>query len=244
MSTPRRKLPFNTVSVSLGCGSCRRPRLLRHIFHPKRRPTYQAHGLHWDDTATSSSATNTSAATFSPCYVEPSQSVRGFARAGSDSVAVEKESHDPYLDFRHSMLQMILENEIYSKDDLRELLNCFLQLNSPDHHGVIVRAFTEIWNGVFSVKSGSNGFHLNRKSPSLALQVLSGKATTVGKHRHWDLNNNNMNGPTSERHKIDKLKGDSGRFSAADFCEFNLQKMDLNVAYFEGMVNSSRASSW
>ncbi|CAI0391358.1 unnamed protein product [Linum tenue] len=48
------------------------------------------------------------------------------------------------------MLQMILEKQIYSRDDLRELLNCFLQLNSPYHHGIIVRAFSEIWNGVFS----------------------------------------------------------------------------------------------
>nr|GMD70921.1 transcription repressor OFP6-like [Ipomoea batatas] len=47
---------------------------------------------------------------------------------------------------------MILEKNIYSKDDLKELLNCFLQLNSPYYHSVIVRAFTEIWNGVFSVK--------------------------------------------------------------------------------------------
>ena len=47
------------------------------------------------------------------------------------SVAVEKDSDDPYLDFRHSMLQMILEKQIYSKDDLRQLLDCFLQLNSP-----------------------------------------------------------------------------------------------------------------
>lgn len=70
-------------------------------------------------------------------------------------MAVEKDSDDPYLDFRRSMLQMILENEIYSKDGLRELLNCFLQLNSPQHHGVIVRAFTDIWNGVFSVRSGA-----------------------------------------------------------------------------------------
>ncbi|OMO82531.1 hypothetical protein CCACVL1_11933 [Corchorus capsularis] len=80
--------------------------------------------------------------------------VKGLGRVGGESLAVEKDSDDPYLDFRHSMLQMILENEIYSKDDLRELLNCFLQLNSPYHHGIIVRAFTEIWNGVFSVKSG------------------------------------------------------------------------------------------
>ncbi|CAD5320502.1 unnamed protein product [Arabidopsis thaliana] len=59
-------------------------------------------------------------------------------------------SDDPYLDFRQSMLQMILENEIYSKNDLRELLHCFLSLNEPYHHGIIIRAFSEIWDGVFS----------------------------------------------------------------------------------------------
>ncbi|KAG5080783.1 hypothetical protein JHK86_004848 [Glycine max] len=235
MSSSRKKLVLNTVSVSLGCGSCRRPGLLRHIFHPKRRPkkpAYQAHGFHWDDTATSSSTTNAStAATFSPCYAEASAQFSNYGRG----VAVEKDSDDPYLDFRHSMLQMILENEIYSKDDLRELLNCFLQLNSPDHHGVIVRAFTEIWNGVFSVRrSGSStGFHLNplchcaylwpceaanplrlatcelrfwrrdlvKNGCQLARFCEWQNNTMVGKYRHWDLNYNNMNGPSVERQK-------------------------------------------
>lgn len=179
MSSSRRKLALNTVSVNLGCGSCRRrPKLLHMLFHPKpkpKNPTYQKHKLcHQSSYDTSTTTTNT---TFSPCYVESSpqfcdynmkpssRTVKGFGRVGSEGVAVEKDSQDPYLDFRHSMLQMILENEIYSKDDLRELLNCFLQLNSPNHHGVIVRAFTEIWNGVFSVRSNSSPrFHLTRKS--------------------------------------------------------------------------------
>ncbi|CAL1390510.1 unnamed protein product [Linum trigynum] len=51
---------------------------------------------------------------------------------------------------RTSMLQMILEKHIYSRDDLRELLNCFLQLNLPYHHSIIDRAFSQIWNRVFS----------------------------------------------------------------------------------------------
>ncbi|XP_044506887.1 transcription repressor OFP8-like [Mangifera indica] len=63
-----------------------------------------------------------------------------------DSIAVVKESKDPYQDFRQSMLLMIMEKEIYNKDDLQQLLKCFLRLNSPCHHDVIVRAFTEIWN--------------------------------------------------------------------------------------------------
>lgn len=63
-----------------------------------------------------------------------------------DSIAVVKDSNDPYEDFRRSMLQMIMEKEIYSNDDLKELLNCFLQLNSPSNHDVIVQAFTGVWN--------------------------------------------------------------------------------------------------
>ncbi|KAG6436428.1 hypothetical protein SASPL_101326 [Salvia splendens] len=64
-----------------------------------------------------------------------------------NSVAVVKDSDDPYQDFRQSMLQMILEKRIYSRNDLQQLLDCFLKLNSPHHHEVIVRAFAEIWNG-------------------------------------------------------------------------------------------------
>ncbi|XXG65095.1 hypothetical protein AAC387_Pa05g2885 [Persea americana] len=77
-----------------------------------------------------------------------------------ESVAVVKDSDDPYLDFHHSILQMIIEKEIYSKEDLRELLNCFLKLNSPYHHQIIIRAFIEIWTGIFAAPKsrGSVGF--------------------------------------------------------------------------------------
>lgn len=171
MSISRKKLLLNTVSVNLGCSSCRRPKLSQ-LFHPKpkpKKPTYLKHPLPYhsssrswdkDDASTPTPTNTTTTATFSPYggssqlsdggdnYPKASKTVRGFGRARGEGVAVEKDSNDPYLDFRNSMLQMILENEIYSKEDLRELLSCFLQLNSPYHHGVIVRAFTEIWNGV------------------------------------------------------------------------------------------------
>lgn len=67
-----------------------------------------------------------------------------------ESVAVVKESEDPYYDFKDSMLQMILEKEIYAWEDLRELLQRFLSLNSPYQHDSIMRAFTEIWNDIFA----------------------------------------------------------------------------------------------
>ncbi|OWM73617.1 hypothetical protein CDL15_Pgr026716 [Punica granatum] len=71
----------------------------------------------------------------------------------TNSVAFVKDSEDPYRDFRRSMLQMIFDREIKSREDLQELLNCFLQLNSPSHHDAIIQAFTEIWNSVFSDKN-------------------------------------------------------------------------------------------
>lgn len=167
MSSSKKKLLVNTVSVKLGCGSCRKLKL-SNIFNPKpkpKNPIYQKHKLfnnyeYGSNSSTTNTATPTNTTTtFSPYFsdsetnLKAQRRVGGLGRAGGEGVAVEKDSEDPYLDFRQSMLQMIMENEIYSKDELRELLNCFLQLNSPYHHGVIVRAFTEIWNGVFSVRS-------------------------------------------------------------------------------------------
>ncbi|KAF8397957.1 hypothetical protein HHK36_016883 [Tetracentron sinense] len=163
-TTQRKKLLGKAVTVKIGC-SCRRLKL-SDIFRPSPKPkssSYQKPDLYrsssssWDrrgissidhTTTTSSPTTGTS-----PQYdtKTSSKTVRGYGRVG-ESIAVVKDSEDPYLDFRNSMLQMILENDIYSRDDLRELLNCFLQLNSPSHYDIIVQAFTEIWNGVFSVR--------------------------------------------------------------------------------------------
>ncbi|KAG6516215.1 transcription repressor OFP8-like [Zingiber officinale] len=69
------------------------------------------------------------------------------------STAVAKDSIDPYMDFRDSMLQMIVEMEIYAWDDLRDLLHRFLALNAVCHHHLIFRAFVEIWTDVFTAIS-------------------------------------------------------------------------------------------
>ncbi|OAY65353.1 transcription repressor OFP7-like [Ananas comosus] len=71
-------------------------------------------------------------------------------RVEEESVAVVKESEDPLGDFRRSMLQMIVEKEIVTGAELRELLRRFLALNSPHHHDLILRAFADIWDDVFA----------------------------------------------------------------------------------------------
>ncbi|KAK1421010.1 hypothetical protein QVD17_23047 [Tagetes erecta] len=67
-----------------------------------------------------------------------------------DSVAVEKKSSNPYEDFRVSMVEMIVEMEIFEAEDLTDLFECFISLNSDEHHRVIVEVFTEVLDALFS----------------------------------------------------------------------------------------------
>lgn len=78
----------------------------------------------------------------SSCYSDSFDSQMG--------VAVVKSSRDPYSDFRTSMVEMIIEKQIFSAKDLDYLLHCFLSLNSPRHHTVILDVFTEIYQALFS----------------------------------------------------------------------------------------------
>lgn len=73
-----------------------------------------------------------------------------------ESFAVVKKSEDPYEDFKRSMLEMIMEKQMFEARDLEELLQCFLTLNSRQYHTVIVDAFSEIWDVLFC---DSNGKH-------------------------------------------------------------------------------------
>ncbi|KAG5018301.1 Transcription repressor OFP7 [Glycine soja] len=70
-----------------------------------------------------------------------------------ESFAVVKKSKDPYEDFRKSMVEMITEMEMSEAEDLEQLLQCFLALNSRSYHAVIVRAFMEIWQQMFVMKN-------------------------------------------------------------------------------------------
>ncbi|KAK9113152.1 hypothetical protein Scep_020671 [Stephania cephalantha] len=66
-----------------------------------------------------------------------------------ESLAVVKRSEDPYEDFKRSMLEMILAKEMFDVGELKQLLHCFLALNSRRHHGVIVEAFSDVWEILF-----------------------------------------------------------------------------------------------
>ncbi|XP_057972293.1 transcription repressor OFP7 [Malania oleifera] len=67
-----------------------------------------------------------------------------------ESFAVVKRSEEPYEDFKRSMMDMILEKQMYEPQDLEQLLHCFLSLNSHHHHPFILAAFSDIWEALFS----------------------------------------------------------------------------------------------
>ncbi|KAF8402504.1 hypothetical protein HHK36_010589 [Tetracentron sinense] len=66
-------------------------------------------------------------------------------RSLSESFAIVKSSFDPQRDFRNSMVEMIVENNIRASKDLEELLACYLSLNSDEYHDLIVKVFQQIW---------------------------------------------------------------------------------------------------
>ncbi|KAG9455800.1 hypothetical protein H6P81_000308 [Aristolochia fimbriata] len=67
--------------------------------------------------------------------------------------AVVKRSNDPHADFRSSMLEMIMEKQIFGARELEQLLYCFLSLNSPSHHHAILDVFQEICRALFTTWS-------------------------------------------------------------------------------------------
>ncbi|MED6187693.1 hypothetical protein PIB30_078851 [Stylosanthes scabra] len=62
-----------------------------------------------------------------------------------DSFAIVKSSLNPQRDFRESMVEMIVENNIRSSKELEDLLACYLTLNSDEYHGLIINVFKQIW---------------------------------------------------------------------------------------------------
>ncbi|GMI64476.1 ovate family protein 1, ARABIDOPSIS THALIANA OVATE FAMILY PROTEIN 1 [Hibiscus trionum] len=73
---------------------------------------------------------------------------------GRSTLAVVKSSVDPERDFRESMVEMIVENNIRRSKELEELLASYLSLNSDENHEVIIKVFKQIWFDL-------NHFHFN-----------------------------------------------------------------------------------
>ncbi|GAA0151137.1 hypothetical protein LIER_09923 [Lithospermum erythrorhizon] len=65
-----------------------------------------------------------------------------------ESVAMEMESRDPFVDFRRSMEEMMEANHVSLLKDnwdfLEELLACYLKVNNKSNHGYIVGAFVDL----------------------------------------------------------------------------------------------------
>ncbi|KAK3007171.1 hypothetical protein RJ639_016563 [Escallonia herrerae] len=73
-------------------------------------------------------------------------------RSLSESCAVVKSSKDPQRDFKESMVEMIMENNIRASKDLEDLLACYLLLNSDEYHELIIKVFKQIWFDITDIK--------------------------------------------------------------------------------------------
>ncbi|KAK1357090.1 hypothetical protein POM88_050346 [Heracleum sosnowskyi] len=61
------------------------------------------------------------------------------------SVAIVEESIDPDRDFKESMMEMIMEHNMSTKEEFEQLLACYLSLNPGIYHELIVKVFKQIW---------------------------------------------------------------------------------------------------
>lgn len=62
-----------------------------------------------------------------------------------ESFAVVKNSMDPQVDFRNSMIEMILEIKMARREEFESLLDCYLALNAEEYHDMIFKAFKQVW---------------------------------------------------------------------------------------------------
>ncbi|KAI3701459.1 hypothetical protein L6452_26551 [Arctium lappa] len=98
---------------------------------------------------------------------------RESAGAGAmDGFAVAKESSDPHEDFRSSMVDMIVEKGIFGVEELENLVECFVSLNTEEHHKVIFEVFAEIWETlILDLAKKDGGARENgRENPDSVLQ--------------------------------------------------------------------------
>lgn len=61
-----------------------------------------------------------------------------------NSICAVKLTREPFLDFRQSIAEMIVEVGVHDWEDMEELVYCYLELNSTDVHGFIANAFLSL----------------------------------------------------------------------------------------------------
>ncbi|KAG2625482.1 transcription repressor OFP8-like [Panicum virgatum] len=135
----------STADFYTATGACARPR--RHTNPPRRAPPRRA--LRPADAFRPAAAPATAgkhdAEKKKRKLVERKD---GAAVAAAGSKAVVKRSHNPYADFRSSMVEMVAGRRLRGADALSELLVWYLSLNSPRHHPAILAAFEDVWEAV------------------------------------------------------------------------------------------------
>ncbi|CAL5212321.1 unnamed protein product [Lathyrus oleraceus] len=167
MSSNKKNIMRTIFTTNGSCGSCVKPKAIQ-VHEPTLKPKLPInHNNKITNSSKASSTTTSGDRNGAVCSVDDSDdfSTTTFSEADTinnysapkqsplmNTVAVEKDSEDPYHDFKHSMLQMIFENEIDSEDDLQDLLRCFLHLNESCYHRVIVKVFNEICHEAFPDK--------------------------------------------------------------------------------------------
>ncbi|XP_026457099.1 transcription repressor OFP2-like [Papaver somniferum] len=98
----------------------------------------------------------TTTGTKKPTTISSSKLIPVVSSNVSDSFAVIKSSFDPQRDFRESMVEMIVENDLRKSGELEELLACYLSLNSNEYHDIIVKVFQQIWFDLTDIHYVSN----------------------------------------------------------------------------------------
>ncbi|KAG2617224.1 hypothetical protein PVAP13_3NG179266 [Panicum virgatum] len=135
----------STADFYTATGPCARPR--RHTNPPRRAPPRRA--------ARPADAFRPPAASAAAGKHDTEKKkkkklvdLKDGAVAAAGSTAVVKRSHNPYADFRSSMVEMVAGRRLRGADALSELLVWYLSLNSPRHHPAILAAFEDVWEAV------------------------------------------------------------------------------------------------
>ncbi|RZC63054.1 hypothetical protein C5167_024821 [Papaver somniferum] len=142
-SKEQKSSPFVRKSISAGSPGLKlrsnSPRILSRKVHSKDMT------MTFLGAKPNKQRTTTTTGMKKPTTISSSKLIPVVSSNVSDSFAVIKSSFDPQRDFRESMVEMIVENDLRKSGDLEELLACYLSLNSNEYHDIIVKVFQQIW---------------------------------------------------------------------------------------------------